>query len=92
MFLCRVLGSCVGTHDSSPAYFEEKNTSNSELSIILLLELRTLKRHVSTNKNIHLQKKNTHIQLLYSEEVGLLCETLRVSSSSRVSIVDSFTG
>jgi len=25
MFLCRVLGSCGGTHESSPPSFEEKN-------------------------------------------------------------------
>ena len=72
------------------SFLWRKKTSNSELLLILLLELRTLKRHVSTNKNIHLQKKtHTYIQLLYWEELGLLCETLRISSS-RVSSVDSF--
>jgi len=47
------------SQEQSSFLWRKHNTSNSELLLVLLLELRSLKRHVSTNKNIHLQK-NTH--------------------------------
>jgi len=70
---------------------KKKNNFNSEILWVPLLELRTPKRHVSTNKNIHLQKNtHAHIHLLNWEEIFLLCETSRISSFSQVSSVDSF--
>ena len=92
MFLCRMLSSCVGTYESCPPSFEEKNLQFRALESSSP-GVKDSEETCVNIKNIHLQaEKHKHSFTLLRRGGGFcgVCETSRSSSSSRVPSVDSF--